>query len=288
MSAQAPAGITRAPGRFRRALAVGCLVAAAGMPSGSSAADSPAPTTLRLLQMNLCNSGRASCYTGRSLTRAAEVISAERPDLVTLNEICQDDVTALESTFEAVHPGGTVVSAFQAAGDRPSGADTRCRNGRSYGIGVLARLTAPGGRHTVHSGIHPTQDLTDPEERSWLCVHVDGALSVCTTHLAATSSAVALAQCAHLLDEILPVIRRSTGYAPTVLSGDLNLRRGGDADVRSCGPSGDPRADDGAVQHVLASGGVALCCTRSVDMGGATDHPGLLATLTVDRRRAAP
>ncbi|MFF5056302.1 endonuclease/exonuclease/phosphatase family protein [Micromonospora sp. NPDC000663] len=287
MSAQAPAGLTRAPGRLRRALTVGCLVAAAGMPSGSSAADSPAPTTLRLLQMNLCNSGRANCYTGRSVTRAAEVISTERPDLVTLNEICQDDVTALERTFAAVHRGAGVVSAFQAAGDRPSGADTRCRNGRSYGIGVLARLTAPGARHMVHRGIHPTQDLTDPEERSWLCVHVDGALSVCTTHLAATSSTVALAQCEHLLDEILPVVRGSTGYAPTVLSGDLNLRRGGDTDVRSCGSSGDLRVDDGAVQHVLASSGVALCCTRSVGMGDATDHPGLLVTLTIDGRRAS-
>ncbi|MET8234481.1 endonuclease/exonuclease/phosphatase family protein [Micromonospora sp. NPDC005298] len=285
MSAQAPADVPRAPGGLRRALAVGCLIAVAGMPSGSSVADSPAPTTLRLLQMNLCNSGRASCYTGRSMARAAEVIGAERPDLVTLNEICQDDVATLERAFASVHEGASVVSAFRAAGDRPSGADTRCRNGRSYGIGVLARLTTPGTRHTVHSGIHPIQDRTDPEERSWLCVHVDGAFSVCTTHLAATSSAVALAQCGHLLDEVLPGIRRRTGYAPTVLSGDLNLRRGGDPDVRSCAPPGHASIDDGAVQHVLVSTGVTVCCTGSVGMGGATDHPGLLATLTVDAGR---
>ncbi|MEU5910044.1 endonuclease/exonuclease/phosphatase family protein [Micromonospora sp. NPDC047527] len=234
-----------------------------------------------MLQMNLCNSGRAGCYTGRSVARAAEVINAERPDLVTLNEICQDDVPALRRVFAEVHTGGKVVSAFQAAGDRPSGADTRCRNGKSYGIGLLTRLSAPDTRHTVHSGIHPTQDVADPEERAWLCVHVDSTLHACTTHLAATSRTVALAQCGHLLDGILPAIRRSTGYAPTVLAGDLNLRAG-DPDVRACAPPGYLRVDDGALQHVLASTDITLRRTRTVLMDGATDHAALLTTLTID------
>ncbi|MBM0234216.1 endonuclease/exonuclease/phosphatase family protein [Micromonospora sp. STR1_7] len=268
---------------LRRALVVGWL-AAAGVPAGSPVAEAPAPTTLRVLQLNLCNSGRASCYTGRSLTRAAEVIRAERPDLITLNEICQDDVPALLGVFTAVHNGARVVSAFQAAGDRPSGADTRCRDGQPYGIGLLTRLAADS-RYAVHSGLHPTQDVADPEERPWLCVHVDGAVHACTTHLAATSRAVALTQCAHLLGEILPAIRRSTGYTPTVLSGDLNLRLGDDPAVRSCEPPGYLRAGDGAVQHVLVTNDLALCCARSVTMGGTTDHPALLATLTIDPRR---
>ncbi|MFG1869658.1 hypothetical protein [Micromonospora arborensis] len=92
---------------LRRALAVGCLLAAAGLPAGPSvtrSTETTEPTILRVLQMNLCNSGRAGCYTGRSLTRAAEVISAEAPDLVTLNEICQDDVTALEGPSVVSRP----------------------------------------------------------------------------------------------------------------------------------------------------------------------------------------
>ncbi|MEV4826263.1 endonuclease/exonuclease/phosphatase family protein [Micromonospora sp. NPDC049274] len=247
-------------------------------------ADAPAPTTLRVLQMNLCNSGRADCYTGRSMTRAAEVIRAERPDLVTLNEICRDDVPVLQRTLAAVHDGAGVVSAFQAAGDRPSGADTHCRDGQPYGIGLLTRLHAPAGGHTVHRGLHPTQDLADPEERPWLCVHVDGLLLACTTHLAATSYRVALTQCRDLFDEIVPAIRRSTGYAPTVLSGDLNLRDD-DPAVRSCQRPGYRRVGDGALQHVLATADITLCCTRSVGMRGATDHPALLATLTIHHRR---
>ena len=272
---------------LRPALAVVCLIAAAGLPAGSSVAGATGATALRVLQLNLCNSGRAGCYTGRSVTEAAEVISAELPDLVTLNEICQDDVAALEQAFTAVHRGGTVVSAFKAAGDRPTGAVTRCRNGQPYGVGLLTHLAAPYPEHTVHSGIHPTQDVTDPEERPWLCVHVAGALHACTTHLAATSATVALAQCAHLLDTVVPMIRRSAGYAPTVLSGDLNLRHGGSPDVRSCVPPGYLRVDDGAVQQIMATTDVAICCGRSIGMRGATDHPGLLATLTIDDRRPA-
>ena len=59
-----------------------------------------------MLQLNLCNSGRAGCYTGRAMARAAEVISAEAPDLVTLNEICAGDLSALHGVFQTVHPGG--------------------------------------------------------------------------------------------------------------------------------------------------------------------------------------
>ncbi|MFC4017345.1 endonuclease/exonuclease/phosphatase family protein [Micromonospora sp. GCM10011542] len=272
--------------RLRRVLAVVCLVAAAGLPAGSSVADATGPTTVRALQLNLCNSGRAGCYTGRSVTEAAVLISAEVPDLVTLNEICQDDVAALEPAFAVVHRGGAVVSAFAAAGDRPTGDVTRCRDGQPYGIGLLARLPAPHAGHTVRSGIHPTQDVTDPEERAWLCVHVPGALHACTTHLAATSATVALAQCGHLLDTVVPAIRRSTGYAPTVLIGDLNLRHGGAPDVQSCVPPGYLRDDDGALQHIIATTDVTICCSRPVDLRGATDHPGLVATLTIDGGRA--
>ncbi|CCH18538.1 endonuclease/exonuclease/phosphatase family protein [Micromonospora lupini] len=296
MSTDPPGDTTRSPGALlgrrasgpyraiRRALALGCLVAVAAVPAESPVAGASAPTTVRVLQLNLCNSGRAGCYTGRSLTRAAEVIRAERPDLVTLNEICQSDVPTLEAVFAAVHTDAMVVSAFQAAGDRPSGADTRCRNGQAYGIGLLTRLAADG-RHAVHSGIHPTQDVADPEERPWLCVHVGDALNACTTHLAATSHAVALTQCGHLLDEILPAVRRDSGYAPTVLSGDLNLRLDDDPDVRACTPPGYRRVGDGAVQHILTSADIMLCCARSVGMGGATDHPALLATLVIDDTR---
>ncbi|MEK8105191.1 hypothetical protein NKG94_08375 [Micromonospora sp. M12] len=126
---------------LRRTLAVGCLIAAAGLSAAptvavpTDAADRSEPGIVRMLQMNLCNSGRAGCYTGRAMAEATEVISVEAPDLVTLNEICADDVPVLRDVFETVHPGRTIVAGFQAAGDRPSGDDTRCRNGQPFGVG---------------------------------------------------------------------------------------------------------------------------------------------------------
>ncbi|MFE9917583.1 endonuclease/exonuclease/phosphatase family protein [Micromonospora sp. NPDC005553] len=285
------------PYRFlRRTLAVGCILAAAALPANPQAAPPVAPpaaptgvaqpTVLRMLQMNLCNSGLAGCYTGRAMARAAEVITAEAPDLVTLNEICAGDLPALRRVFQTVHPGQRVVAAFQAAGDRPSGDDTRCRNGQRFGIGLLAHLRTPGTPSTVYAGTHPTQDLADPEERAWLCVDVDRALLACTTHLSASGGyRVALAQCEHLLGTILPTISRDAGYEPTVLGGDLNLRAGPDRDVRSCIPPGHQRVDDGRLQHVTSTADITLCCRSQVPMDGTTDHPGLLVTLTINSSR---
>ncbi|MEW2430887.1 endonuclease/exonuclease/phosphatase family protein [Micromonospora sp. NPDC047644] len=281
------------PYRFlRRTLAVGCILAAAALPANRPAAPSAAPTdvaqptVLRMLQMNLCNSGLAGCYTGHATAKAAEVITAKAPDLVTLNEICAGDLSTLRRAFQTVHPGQRVVAAFQAAGDRPSGDDTRCRNGQRFGIGVLAHVPTPDTPNTVYAGIHPTQDLADPEERAWLCVDVGGAVLACTTHLSATGGyRVALAQCDHLLGTILPTISRDAGDEPTVLGGDLNLRAGPDSDVRSCIPPGHQRVADGRLQHVTATADISLCCRSLVPMNGTTDHPGLLVTLTIDSSR---
>ncbi|MFI6783180.1 endonuclease/exonuclease/phosphatase family protein [Micromonospora sp. NPDC050276] len=274
---------------LRRTLAVCCLVAAGALPATPTVAvptEGADPTVLRMLQMNLCNSGRAGCYTGRAMAKAAEVITVEAPDLVTLNEICADDLPVLRGVFETVHPGRTVVAAFQAAGDRPSGNDTRCRNGQRFGVGVLTHMRTPNAPHTVYRGIHPTQDLADPEERAWLCVDVHGALLACTTHLSATGDRVALTQCDHLLDTILPTISRAAGDQPVVLGGDLNLLAGHDPDVRSCTPPGHQRVSDGRLQHIVATADITLCCRRLVPMQGVTDHAGLLTTLVVDRGRA--
>ncbi|WP_432824628.1 endonuclease/exonuclease/phosphatase family protein [Dactylosporangium sp. CA-092794] len=231
---------------------------------------------LRVLQMNLCDSGWAGCYTGRAVPAAAGAVRAQRPDVVTLNEICQDDVDAIGAVLAGLYPGETVVRAFQAAGDRRTGAAFQCRNGRSFGIGLLARLPAPLRDYTVHGGLYPDddQDRHDPEERAWLCVHAPGGFQACTTHLANTSRAVALAQCGYLLGVAVPAVRAAGGYVPTVVAGDLNLPQA----AASCVP-GYRRADDGAVQHVLASEEFTVAAGTAIDMALSTDHPALLVTL---------
>jgi len=258
-----------------------CLISAAALLTGSRVASKVMGGPFRVIQMNLCSSGLARCYTGRSVAEAAAVIRADAPDVVTLNEVCQGDVYALGQTMADLHRGATVVRAFKAAPDRPTASATRCRNGQLYGIGLLARIPAPYRGYTTYSGTYPIQDTRDPEERAWLCVYATAHFYACTTHLASTSSAIALAQCGYLLDTAIPAVRRRGGYEPTVLGGDLNLTYGGSADVRSCVPSGYPHKHDGAVQHVVATTDFTVSSSRLIGMDGTTDHPSLLVALTV-------
>jgi len=257
------------------------LVSAALVLSGSAAVREVSRAPVKVLQLNLCGSGIAGCYTGRSVTEAATVIRAAAPDVVTLNEVCDGDVTRLERILADVHGGG-VVSAFKAAPDRRlGGGDTRCTNGMAYGVGLLARTPATPGAAAVHGGIHPAQDVADPEIRVWLCLHAIGGFYACTTHLASTSSTVALAQCRYLLEIAVPELRTRYGYQPTVVAGDLNLRYGARPDVRPCVPSGYLRFGDAGVQHILATSDFVVSSSASIDMAGTTDHAGLLVTFTM-------
>jgi endonuclease/exonuclease/phosphatase (EEP) superfamily protein YafD len=250
-------------------LLAGCFVAAVLIAVGPTRTAPVAPEvtrteSVRVLQMNLCNSGLAACYTGRAVAVAAEVIRAQSPDVVTLNEVCRSDVDVLGAGFGA--------SAFRPALDRRTGAAFRCRNGEPYGIAVLTRRPMIGSE----GGAYPRQNPADPEERVWLCVETSG-LAACTTHLDATNAAVARAQCDHLVDTVLPA-----RPAPAVLGGDFNLR----SEARRCLAAGG-RADDGGVQNVVVSAPFAITGVRRIDMRATTDHPGLLVTLTHLRTAAA-
>ena len=235
-------------------------------------ATAPPPPAVRLLQLNLCSSGIAACYTGRSTAEAAAVLRAQAPDVVTLNEVCGDDVEALERALAEAVPGAAVTSAFQPARDATTGEPYRCRNGEQYGNGLLSRWAA-----TAEGGIHPAQDPADPEQRSWLCLDVASpALSACTTHLAYTRRDVAVAQCRYLFDEVVAARR-----GPVVVGGDLNLGPADDPDLRSCFPAGSTAVDDGGgPQVVVAAPGLAVAESGTIDLRGATDHPGLLVALS--------
>ena len=251
-----------------------CLVAAGAVLTGSGATRQP----LRMLQLNLCASGKAACFTGQSMDRAAAVLRAVTPDVVGLNEVCEGDVITLTRVFVAVH-GPDVYSAFQPAPDRSSGGPTRCRDGQAYGVGLLAHGPGP---HRTYRGAYPMQDRRDPEERVWLCVGAADRYYACTTHLASTDPAVALAQCHHLMGTTIPDLHRRDGSRPTVVGGDLNLRFGGTPDMRACVPAGYTHFENGGLQHLLAS--VRLRSPTVVDMRRTTDHQGLLATVFVDHK----
>jgi hypothetical protein len=83
-----------------------------------------------------------------------------------------------------------------------------------------------------------------------------------------------------LLNTAIPALRTHDGSDPVVLGADLNLTDGRTPDARSCLPAGFIRTDDGARQHIVASDDFILTSSRSIDMHGTTDHPGLLADLS--------
>jgi hypothetical protein len=219
-------------------------------------------SNLVVLQMNLCNSGWAGCYTGRSLAEAASVIRARDPDVVTLNEICRGDVNSLVGTL-----GARRIAAFQPSIDRRTGEPVRCRDGEPYGIGLLSR--PPEARTVAGGGIYPTQDPSSPEARAWLCAPASRGGSVCTTHLANANPLIALAQCRHLLTTVV-----SSLQGPVVVAGDFNL-----VDLRTCLPPGYASDSDGSVQFVVAAATTGLREPRLVGMAETTDHPALLVTL---------
>jgi Endonuclease/Exonuclease/phosphatase family len=273
---------------------VGCTTTATGANRAGAPPPPPTPaggvpaTPVRVLQLNLCGSGIAACYTGRSTAAAAAVIRAETPDLVTLNEVCQDDVSTLQRALAEVVPGGAAVSAFQAARDRRTGDAYRCRNGQQYGIGVVSRWPSVPGS-SAGAGIYPTQDRDDPEQRAWLCLDVAAtpAVAVCTTHLAYTKREVAAAQCRYLFGTVIAQLR-ARDRAPLVLGGDLNLGSGDSPDLKACLPPGSALVDDGGEQHVVATPEFIVDSSQTIDLRGTTDHPGLLVTLAPHAGRRTP
>ena len=169
-----------------------------------TAAEGARVDRVRVLQMNLCNSGLAGCYTGRSVATAVAVIRAQAPDLVTLNEVCRADVPVLDRALADTEPFGATTSAFQPALDRRTGNVVRCRNGEPYGIALLTRRPPLAPAFRTVGGIYPTQNPADPEERAWLCVDTTG-FAACTTHLDAANATVARAQCDYLIARRAPV-----------------------------------------------------------------------------------
>jgi hypothetical protein len=110
----------------------------------------------------------------------------------------------------------------------------------------------------------------------------------CTTHLAYTKRDVAVAQCRYLFGTVIAQMRAQDGAAPVVMGGDLNLGSGDDPDLVSCLPEGSVVVDDGGQQHVVATPEFVVDDSETIDLGGTTDHPGLLVTLASASSRGGP
>ncbi len=270
------------------ALLVGsALIATSSVGSAAPSDDVAAVRTLPpgvpfvTLQLNLCNSGFAPCYAkvnkGRAVNEARAAIIANRPDVVTLNEVCRNDVvTGLYPAMQQNFTGDHTFWDFVPAGNRAAGGQAyKCKNGDEYGIGILGRVLAgtdPATRSI--KGLYPQQDTSSNEMRAWLCV-ATAPYVACTTHLVSTSSSIAMQQCRQLMNVEVPAIRAASGGAgvPVVVAGDLNMKFGGSPNVQSCVPAGWYRKGDGDVQHFMATNSLSFGYGTAVDLSF-TDHDG--------------
>jgi hypothetical protein len=145
-------------------------------------------------------------------------------------------------------------------------------------------------RSSPVSGLYPTQNGDNSEERAWLCLNVKAtpALVVCTTHLDYADRDVAIAQCRYLFGTVIAQMRTKDGASPLVMGGDLNLGSGDDPGLASCLPARGALVDDGGEQHIVATPEFIIVSSRTIDLRGTTDHPGLLVTLAPRPDRRTP
>lgn len=225
-----------------------------------------AATQVKVLQLNICHSGVAGCYTGdRVMTKAISVITSVRPQVLSVNEACSGDISRLRA---AMGPSRVM---FVAAG-RPDGSPVTCVNGEQYGNIVMVADPLAGLDAVV--GLYSAQDNSS-ERRGWACLRA-GQVNACSTHLSAYSGSTALAQCKELMAFV-------TGFpGPTVVSGDMNLRYQGSPNVQDCNPSGYYRKGDGALQHVFAPTSLAFVSSQKIGMSGTTDHPAWVVTTSMN------
>ncbi|GGM76733.1 hypothetical protein GCM10011609_10800 [Lentzea pudingi] len=236
------------------------------------------------LQLNLCNSGIAGCYQqGRSVPEAADLIVRLRPNLVTVNEICRDDVPdRLAPAMVTAWPGDRVYQFFAPALRKDTGAPVKCTNGQDYGNAVIGRVSAASYQGVrTWTAKYASQD-TGNEQRTYACVYAIGDHLGCATHLSASSEPLALAQCRSLLFDVIPQIRTAEGFTgKTVVGGDFNLEydTSDPENAQNCVPPGHVRKGDGSVQHVVFSNDIAFVSTQKYSLRY-TDHPGFLVRLT--------
>jgi endonuclease/exonuclease/phosphatase family metal-dependent hydrolase len=239
-----------------------------------------AQTTRRLLQMNLCNSGLAGCYEGgRSIDEAYGKITSQRPDIVTLNEVCSADVDRLWEAMQVVWPGqvgnGSVGKTllFAPALNGNTNQNYKCANGDEFGNGIIWHSTDATVIGTI--GIYSNQD-SGAEKRSFGCVNImPNGPYACVTHLSAASEPVALAQCKELMSHV--VATASQNGVAGLIGGDFNLEydTSDPENVQKCVAGGYYRKGDGDVQHWVAQNSLTFVSRTTIGMSY-TDHRAFL------------
>jgi endonuclease/exonuclease/phosphatase family metal-dependent hydrolase len=226
------------------------------------------------MQMNLCLSGVAGCYGKVAypavLEEAIARIRGARPDAVTFNEACRNDValiarrTGYHLSFSRVIYGGRPLPCV-----RPGGRGL-------FGDAVLT------GAAIERTDTDAFDAQAGPERRVWLCVSTRVDVDVCTAHLASAETVEVAAnapQCA----ELAALLARRAARRTVIFGGDVN--RAG-----SCAPAGfwtrtdGSAAQDPGLQQVYGTGALRRPSAQVVPATH-SDHDVLLVHAHISTQR---
>ncbi len=199
------------------------IVAALAVPDGQDGSPS-GPRTVRVLQYNLCGAAAACPWNaggsgpGTSVARLVREAVRLRPDLITVNEICLTQYSALKDRLAraGLPMDGTYASALDNV--------PACGTSGRFGSAVLSRGDVPDDRQDyrrfTHTGAetYTGQGRTAPVHRGLLCARtrLDAVrLVACTAHT--------YAKAPEQLREIRDRMAEFPADLPLVLAGDLNL-----------------------------------------------------------------
>ncbi|MGH2892329.1 MAG: endonuclease/exonuclease/phosphatase family protein, partial [Solirubrobacteraceae bacterium] len=242
--------------------------------SGTPAAARPSGSAYTLMQMNLCLSGLAGCYTKVDYPAVVEEavarIRAAHPDAVTFNEACGGDIARIaRRTGYHVRFSSAIYYGKPLPCVRPGGRGL-------FGDAVLTRAAIQSTDRDAFKA------QAGPEQRQWLCVSTRVGVNVCTAHLASHETVEVAAndpQCT----ELRALLARRASARTVIFGGDVN-RHG------SCAPHGFwTRTDEAAHQDPGSQQAYGTGALRSpsarVKPAIHTDHDVLLvrAYLTAQR-----
>ncbi|MFF7815202.1 endonuclease/exonuclease/phosphatase family protein [Streptomyces sp. NPDC007945] len=212
---------------FLGALLAGLLLPGVPGPAGDTGRDRDGAREVSVLHYNMCgaatgcpwNAGRSG--RGTSVARIVTEARSSRPDVITLNEVCATQYTALRERLAAA--GAPMDGTFQGGLTNVPA----CGPSGRFGTAVLSREPirdgAPEFRPFTDTGgeTYRNAGRAEPVHRGLLCArtrHGGGPLTVCTAH---TYAAVP-----GQLDEIRAWTADESRFppeTPLIVAGDLNL-----------------------------------------------------------------
>ncbi|GAA2522235.1 hypothetical protein [Pilimelia columellifera] len=239
------------------------------------------------LQVNLCGSGYdKDCYEkgGASVKGTVRLIKKLKPQVLTLNEVCRNDLDTLFDEMRAANPGSGSTWSFSPI-HGANGAQINCVTGGAYGTAVVATLA---GMTSYNSWTYTFSKQARGDERRLANCSVirgrqDAGYFVCSVQFSHEDADVAAAQCGQLTGKIMGELAGETPY-PIMSAGTFNLDGTGVADCI------DPVADEydytsgDDMQWLVGSEGVTLGGAQTFEVKG-TGIPATLFDITFDTRR---